>query len=209
MADRTRERKKISDEVLDELLAGQDVAEVFRSGTMVDDLKEAGAECALDAEMEAHLEREDREAAGNHRDGHNRGLRIGSPQTANRPHRVSPRLSPFRPAGPTRRLASRQTPTTSLVRRPKAPSPIPSTLAGPAPAQSARRGRAPLEWTTSRSTPSASGTSAWRTHTVSSSNQRQIRRRRRRPRRTGAARPSRHRPRPRQRAVSAMRVVLR
>ena len=72
MADRTRERKKISDEVLDELLAGQEAAEVFRSGTLIDDLKKAVAERALDAEMEAHLEREDGEAAGNHRNGHNR-----------------------------------------------------------------------------------------------------------------------------------------
>ena len=46
MADRTRPRKKISDEVLDELLAGQDAAEVFRSGTLIDDLKKAVAERA-------------------------------------------------------------------------------------------------------------------------------------------------------------------
>ena len=72
MADRTRGRKKISDEVLDELLAGQDAAEVFRSGTLIDDLKKAVAERALDAEMEAHLEREGEEDAGNHRNGHNR-----------------------------------------------------------------------------------------------------------------------------------------
>ncbi|MYA63854.1 MAG: IS256 family transposase [Gemmatimonadetes bacterium] len=72
MADRTRGRKKISDEVLDELLAGQDAAEVFRSGTLIDDLKKAVAERALDAEMEAHLEREGEVDAGNHRNGHNR-----------------------------------------------------------------------------------------------------------------------------------------
>ena len=72
MADRTRGRKKISDEVLDELLAGQDAAEVFRSGTLIDDLKKAVAERALDAEMEAQLEREGEEDAGNHRNGHNR-----------------------------------------------------------------------------------------------------------------------------------------
>ena len=72
MADRTRGRKKISDEVLDELLAGQDAAEVFRSGSLIDDLKKAVAERALDAEMEAHLEREGEEDTGNHRNGHNR-----------------------------------------------------------------------------------------------------------------------------------------
>ena len=64
--------RQISDEVLDELLAGQDPAEVFRSGTLVDDLKKAVAERALDAEMEAHLEREGEQDAGNHRNGHNR-----------------------------------------------------------------------------------------------------------------------------------------
>ena len=74
MADQTRRRKirKISDEVLDELLVGQDAAEAFRSGTLVDDLKKAVAERALDAEMEAHLEREGEQDAGNHRNGHNR-----------------------------------------------------------------------------------------------------------------------------------------
>ena len=74
MADQTRRRKirKISDEVLDELLVGQDAVEAFRSGTLVDDLKKAVAERALDAEMEAHLEREGEQDAGNHRNGHNR-----------------------------------------------------------------------------------------------------------------------------------------
>ena len=71
MADQTRGRK-ISDEVLDELLAGQDPAEAFRSGTLIDDLKKAVAERALDAEMEAHLEREGVRDASNHRNGHNR-----------------------------------------------------------------------------------------------------------------------------------------
>ena len=72
MADRKRTTRKISDEVLDELLAGQDAAEVFRSGTLIEDLKKAVAERALDAEMEAHLEREGEEDAGNHRNCHNR-----------------------------------------------------------------------------------------------------------------------------------------
>ena len=72
MADRTRPRKNISDEVLDELPAGQDAAEVFRSGTLIDDLKKAVAERALDAEMDAHLEREADRDDGNHRNGRNR-----------------------------------------------------------------------------------------------------------------------------------------
>ena len=70
MARQTREGRRISDEMLDELLAGDDPAEVFRSGRLVDDLKKAVAERALDAEMDAHLEHEP--SSGNHRNGHNR-----------------------------------------------------------------------------------------------------------------------------------------
>ena len=70
MARQTREGRQISDELLDELLTGDDPAEVFRSGRLVDDLKKAVAERALDAEMDAHLEHE--WASGNHRNGHNR-----------------------------------------------------------------------------------------------------------------------------------------
>ena len=70
MARQTSEGRRISDELLDELLAGDDPAEVFRSGRLVDDLKKAVAERALDAEMDAHLEHEP--ASGNHRNGHNR-----------------------------------------------------------------------------------------------------------------------------------------
>ena len=70
MARQAREGRRIRDELLDELLAGDDPAEVFRSGTLVDDLKKAVAERALDAEMDVHLEHES--ASGNHRNGHNR-----------------------------------------------------------------------------------------------------------------------------------------
>ena len=70
MARQTREGRRISDELLDELLAGDDPAEVFRSGTLIDDLKKAVAERALDAEMDAHPEHEP--SSGNHRNGHNR-----------------------------------------------------------------------------------------------------------------------------------------
>ena len=42
------------------------------AGALIDDLKKAVAERALDAEMEAHLEREGVQDAGNHRNGHNR-----------------------------------------------------------------------------------------------------------------------------------------
>ena len=70
MARRTREVRRFRDELLDELLAGADPAEVFADGGMLDDLKRAVAERALDAEMEAHLEGE--RSGGNHRNGHNR-----------------------------------------------------------------------------------------------------------------------------------------
>ena len=70
MARQTREGRRISDELLDELLAGDDPGEVFRSGGLVDDLKKAVAERALDAEMDAHPEHEP--SSGNHRNGHNR-----------------------------------------------------------------------------------------------------------------------------------------
>ena len=44
------------------------------STTLIDDLKKAVAERALDAEMEVHLGRESEQASGNHRNGHNRKL---------------------------------------------------------------------------------------------------------------------------------------
>ena len=74
MARETREGRRISDALLDELLAGQDPAKVFHDGTLIDDLKKAVAERALDAKMEVHLGRESEQAPGNHRNGHNRKL---------------------------------------------------------------------------------------------------------------------------------------
>lgn len=70
MARRTREARRFRDELLDELLAGADPAQVFTDGGLLDDLKKAVAERALDAEMDAHLEGEG--SRGNHRNGHNR-----------------------------------------------------------------------------------------------------------------------------------------
>ena len=70
MARRAREVRRFRDELLDELLAGADPAEVFADGGVLDDLKRAVAERALDAEMDAHLDRE--RSGGNHRNGHNR-----------------------------------------------------------------------------------------------------------------------------------------
>ena len=57
MARQTREGRRISEELLDELLAGEDPGEVLRYGGLIADLKKAVAERALDAEMDAHLER--------------------------------------------------------------------------------------------------------------------------------------------------------
>ena len=70
MAKETRDGRRISEALLDELLAGQDPAQVFRDGNLIDDLKKAVAERALDAEMDAHLEGE--RDAENRRNGHNR-----------------------------------------------------------------------------------------------------------------------------------------
>ena len=67
MARETREAGRISEALLDELLAGQDPAAVFRDGSLIDDLKKAVAERALDAEMDAHLEAE--QTPDNRRDG--------------------------------------------------------------------------------------------------------------------------------------------
>ena len=63
---------RISDELLDELLGGEDPAEAFRNGDLLADLRKAVAERALDAEMRAHLEGEREAGSGNHRNGHNR-----------------------------------------------------------------------------------------------------------------------------------------
>ena len=68
----TVEQKEVSAKLLDQLLAGRDAAEVFRSGALIDELKKAVAERALDAEMEVHLESELGSGSGNHRNGHNR-----------------------------------------------------------------------------------------------------------------------------------------
>ena len=63
---------RISDELLDELLGGEDPAEAFRNGDLLTELRKAVAERALDAEMQAHLEDEHEAGSGNHRNGHNR-----------------------------------------------------------------------------------------------------------------------------------------
>ena len=65
-------RQGISDELLDELLGGEDPREAFRKGELLADLQRAIAERALHAEMAVHLEGEEERGTGNHRNGHNR-----------------------------------------------------------------------------------------------------------------------------------------
>jgi putative transposase len=60
----------ISDEVLDQLLAGRDPATVFENGGLVDELKKRLAERMLHGEMEHHLGAAEEEEAGNHRNGY-------------------------------------------------------------------------------------------------------------------------------------------
>jgi putative transposase len=60
----------ISDEIVDQLLAGRDRATVFESGGLVDELKKRLAERMLNGEMDHHLGVEAEEEAGNHRNGY-------------------------------------------------------------------------------------------------------------------------------------------
>ena len=55
MARRAKEKGRISDELLDELLAGEDPAEAFRNGELLSEMRKAVAERALNAEMDHHL----------------------------------------------------------------------------------------------------------------------------------------------------------
>jgi putative transposase len=68
----TRRKGRISGEVLDELLGGEDPGEALRSGELLAELQKRLAERALHAEMEAHLGSEEEAGSGNHRNGHNR-----------------------------------------------------------------------------------------------------------------------------------------
>jgi putative transposase len=58
-----------SAELLDELLQGQDAATVLQSDGLLGDLKKALAERMLNAELDAHLDSEAEQQAGNHRNG--------------------------------------------------------------------------------------------------------------------------------------------
>ena len=67
-----KQGSRISDELPDELLGGEDPVVAFRNGDLLTELRKAVAERALDAEMQAHLEDERDAGSGNHRNGHNR-----------------------------------------------------------------------------------------------------------------------------------------
>jgi putative transposase len=60
----------ITDEVLDQLLAGREPATVFERGGLVDELKKRLAERMLNGEMEHHLGTPAEEEAGNRRNGY-------------------------------------------------------------------------------------------------------------------------------------------
>lgn len=59
----------IKAELLDELLKGHDPKKLFEQDGLLDGLKKALAERALNAELDHHLEQEAEQAAGNHRNG--------------------------------------------------------------------------------------------------------------------------------------------
>ena len=68
----SRRKSRISSELLDELLAGEDPREAFQSGELFAELQRSVAERALQAEMEGHLSSAEEVGSGNHRNGHNR-----------------------------------------------------------------------------------------------------------------------------------------
>ena len=125
MARRTREVRRFRDELLDELLAGADPAQVFADGGLLDDLKKAVAERALDAEMDAHLEGE--RSGGNHRNGHNR-KREGAPSRSQgrgpNPGQSPPgRTPPHGPRGRSGRTRPRRSSPPGSCRAPPARPP--------------------------------------------------------------------------------------
>lgn len=66
----TNRESGITDEVLDQLLAGRDPATVFENGGLIDELKKRLAERMLNGEMDHHLGTETEQEAGNHRNGY-------------------------------------------------------------------------------------------------------------------------------------------
>src|SRR5215213_3175925 len=75
-----RKAPRISDALLDQLLAGADPKSAFGADGLLDDLKKALAERALNAEMEHHLASAE---TGNSRNGH--GHKTVTTETSSRP----------------------------------------------------------------------------------------------------------------------------
>ena len=67
-----KQTTRISEELLDELLAGEDPVEAFHNGELLGELRKAVAERALGAEMDLHLDEERASGSRNHCNGHNR-----------------------------------------------------------------------------------------------------------------------------------------
>jgi len=62
--------ERITNEMVDQLLAGRDPATVFSSGGLVDELKKRLAERMLNAELDHHLDSAAEAESGNHRNGY-------------------------------------------------------------------------------------------------------------------------------------------
>src|SRR5512143_504178 len=65
-----RKQPVISDQLLDQLLAGADAKTAFEKDGLLDELKKALAERMLNAEMDHHLETDERDGRANSRNGY-------------------------------------------------------------------------------------------------------------------------------------------
>jgi len=68
----SRRKPVIPDDLLDQLLDGEGAEEAFNSGELIQELKKALSERILNAEMDHHLDHDNEQARGNHRNGHSR-----------------------------------------------------------------------------------------------------------------------------------------
>src|SRR4051795_7470563 len=98
-----RKAPHIADELLDQLLSGTDAATALQQGDLLDELKKALAERALNAEIDHHLGGE--AGAGNSRNGYGRKTVL-----TDTGGRIRPR-GPARSAGQLRPAADRQVST--------------------------------------------------------------------------------------------------
>ncbi len=92
----SRRKPVIPDELLDQLLGGEDAEEAFNNGDLIQELKKALSERILNAELDHHLGKEEEQARGNHRNGHSQKTVL----TDNGPMEVSiprDRQEKFRP----------------------------------------------------------------------------------------------------------------